>query len=275
MKSSTPESMKFKRLQRRLKVNRCVAAGLLELLWIATSKNAPQGDIGRFSNEEIAIECDWEGDHDQLVAALVDCGWLDEHDQCRLVVHDWADHCPHHVANNLKRWGKDFIVPSDHAKERPKEFTKDDPKEHPKERPKDIPSKPSLAEPSVTKPDLAQSSQAKIAAARAADGCLDFASLEGTGKISDAATRLAKAVDKRRIAGVDSAWIWSHAAVGELLKPGFISEVSSKILDRQIAKPKAYVEKALRDECDAVGVPLPQALLQVPEKPIRREVASA
>ncbi|MEO2014043.1 MAG: hypothetical protein ABGZ53_06695, partial [Fuerstiella sp.] len=64
MKHSTPDSMKFKTLQRQLGVSRVVTAGTLELLWIATLNNAKRGDIGRFPNEEIAIECDWAGDPD-------------------------------------------------------------------------------------------------------------------------------------------------------------------------------------------------------------------
>ena len=73
MKASTPELMKFQKLQRRLKESRRGIIGLLEGLWIAVAKNCPRGNIGRFSNEEIAIMVDWENDADELVAALVDC----------------------------------------------------------------------------------------------------------------------------------------------------------------------------------------------------------
>lgn len=260
--------MKFKRLQRRLKTGRKETVGLLELLWLATAKNAPQGDIGRFCNEDIAIECDWDGDHDELVAALLDCGWLDPHDECRLVVHDWADHAPNHIASNLKRWGRAFIVPSEH----PREFTKDDPKEPPKDITPSL-AKPSQAEPSVTKPEPNLAKQS-LAAASAADGLLNFSLLEGTGRVGEAASKLAGAIGKRRIAGVDADWIWAHAAVGELLKPGFIADVSAKVLERQISKPKSYIEKALREECEAVGVSLGTALQSAPDRPSRREAAS-
>lgn len=270
MKSSTPDCMKFKRLQRRLKTCRKETVGLLELLWLATAKNAPQGDIGRFCNEDIAIECDWDGDHDELVAALLDCGWLDPHDECRLVVHDWADHAPNHIANNLKRWGKCFVVPKEHPKEPTAEHPMDDPTEDPRGR---AIAKPSQAEPSVTKPEpsLAKPS---LAAARAADGELDFSPLEGTGRVSQAAASLSKALAKRSINGVDGDWIWTHCAVGELLKPGFIADAAAKVLERGITKPKAYIEKALREECEAVGIHLGTALLQVPERP-RKEPANA
>lgn len=87
-----------------------VTVGTLELLWIATQKNAKRGDIGRFTNEEIAIECDWEGEPDELVEALIDSGWLDRCSVHRLVVHDWSDHCPTWVVGNLKSQKVDFAI---------------------------------------------------------------------------------------------------------------------------------------------------------------------
>jgi len=109
MKSSTPDLLKFKRLQRRLGVSVPCVCGLLELLWISTSKNAPQGDIGRFTNEEIAIGCYWDGDPDLLVESLLECGWLDSSEEHRLVVHDWAEHCPAWVKGNLASQKKEFV----------------------------------------------------------------------------------------------------------------------------------------------------------------------
>lgn len=89
--------MKFKKLQRRLGVSRKEVVGVLELLWIATQTNARRGDIGRYTNEEIAIECDWEGDPDLLIESLMESGWLDPCKRHRLVVHDWQDHAPRYV----------------------------------------------------------------------------------------------------------------------------------------------------------------------------------
>jgi hypothetical protein len=94
MKAGTTELMKFKRLLRRLRISRPQCVGHLELLWYGTSRNCPAGDIGRFTNEEIAVLVDWEGDPDELVNSLVETGWLDESPTHRLVVHDWADHAP-------------------------------------------------------------------------------------------------------------------------------------------------------------------------------------
>lgn len=102
MKHGTPDLLKFKRLQRALGESTRGTVGLLELLWIATIKNAPQGNIGKFEDEEIAILCDWPGEPEQLIAALVSTGWVDEHPEERLVIHDWAFHAPDFVKANLK-----------------------------------------------------------------------------------------------------------------------------------------------------------------------------
>ena len=102
--------MKFRKLQRRLGTTRLITVGTLELLWIATQKNSPQGDIGRFTDEEIAIECEWDGDPAVLVNALVDCGWLDRCQERRLVVHDWQEHAPSWVKRQLGRHKRDFVT---------------------------------------------------------------------------------------------------------------------------------------------------------------------
>ena len=108
LKHTTPQLMKFMRLQRRLGETKRSTVGLLELLWIETIKQCPEGDIGRFANEEIAILLDWQGDGDELVDALVETGWLDRHESHRLVVHDWHDHAPNFLRGNLTRAGKSF-----------------------------------------------------------------------------------------------------------------------------------------------------------------------
>ncbi|MBN1851106.1 MAG: hypothetical protein JW829_00220, partial [Pirellulales bacterium] len=61
MKQGTLDKLKFQKLQRRLKESTRGTVGLLEMLWLGTATNCPEGDIGRFTNEEIAIICDWDG----------------------------------------------------------------------------------------------------------------------------------------------------------------------------------------------------------------------
>jgi len=111
VKHSTPDSMKFKKLQRLLGCSKRETAGVLELLWIATQNNAKRGDIGKFENLEIAIECDWDGDPDEFVESLVVCGWLDRCSTHRLVVHDWSQHAPRYIHAWIKSQNTTFATP--------------------------------------------------------------------------------------------------------------------------------------------------------------------
>lgn len=110
MKHQTPDSIKFKRLVRRLGIPAYQVIGILEALWITTQKNAPRGDIGKFDNEAIAIEIGWEKDPEDLIATLVDVGWLDECNENRLVVHDWEDNAPGWVRRLLARLKQSFVT---------------------------------------------------------------------------------------------------------------------------------------------------------------------
>lgn len=164
MKANTPELTKFKRLMRRLGESRRGVIGLLEGLWLAVAKDCPLGDVGRFDNEEIAIMCDWEHDPEDLVRALVDCGWLDECPRHRLVVHDWADHCPQYVKGNVRRYGKRFAstlvgTESDAGDDAPKEAPRDAPIGG---SPGDTPSKPSQAKPNQAKPSQANAPRSSV-----------------------------------------------------------------------------------------------------------------
>ena len=167
MKNGTTDLLKFKRLQRRLKESTRGLVGLLEMLWMGTAKNCPRGNIGRFSNEDIAVLCEWDGDHDELVAALVECRWLDVHSEYRLVVHDWATHCPNWVKGNARHHGG--LIGELTAPEQPRATPKDEPRDNPKDEPQDNPSShpsrvqilPSQAKPSLVQSSLAKSSQAK------------------------------------------------------------------------------------------------------------------
>jgi len=157
MKASTPELMKFQKLMRKLKESRRGTIGLLEGLWLAVAKNCPQGDIGRFTNEEIAIMVDWEGDPDHLVNALVECRWLDACRLNRLVVHDWDEHCPTYVKGNLVKSNKAIMKPNN-----PSTLVGQDPpigtsSEEPPigTSSEDMPTYPNLTKPSQAKPNQA------------------------------------------------------------------------------------------------------------------------
>ena len=109
MKHETPHLLKFKKLQRRLGLRSWEAKGLLQSVWDFVGDNCPRGDVGRFSNEDIAFGIDFEGDFDPVIEALVETGWLEESEEHRLIIHDWKDHCEDRIKKRLQRAGMDFV----------------------------------------------------------------------------------------------------------------------------------------------------------------------
>ena len=94
---------KIKRLCRRMQIPRWKAVGLLESIWILTELQAPAGDIGRLSDEDIAVGIEYEEDEKKLIENLVETGWLDRHPKHRLLIHDWPDHCSQAIHMKLAR----------------------------------------------------------------------------------------------------------------------------------------------------------------------------
>jgi len=109
VKSGTLHHIKMKRLKRLLRIPLFQTAGVLVSLWSTTADNAPDGGIGKLTDEEIATEIEWEGDPTALIEALVDAGWLDRDgetlrgERCRLTIHDWKDHCPDYIKERLRK----------------------------------------------------------------------------------------------------------------------------------------------------------------------------
>jgi len=86
--------------------------GLLLGLWHLAGTNFPRGDVGRLSNEELAVamDCPPEIDPDQLVEVLVKRRLLDALPQSegRLYVHDWHEHCDDYTRQKLRNRGQVF-----------------------------------------------------------------------------------------------------------------------------------------------------------------------
>jgi hypothetical protein len=110
MKLDALEHPKTYELMSVLKLKRPHAIGHLELLWAFVGKNAPQGNIGKWSNGAIARACEWDGDADEFVNALVAARLLDVDETHRLLVHDWHEHAPGWVRAKVK--DKGFIQPT-------------------------------------------------------------------------------------------------------------------------------------------------------------------
>jgi hypothetical protein len=79
-----------------------IARGVLEGLWHLAGQHAPDGDLSRFSPDEIAGFIGWDEDASELLAVLVETRWLDRIGD-RVVVHDWSDHADGSVHKKLAR----------------------------------------------------------------------------------------------------------------------------------------------------------------------------
>lgn len=75
------------RLAAELGLNRWEALGRLDCLYWWTARYAPSGDLAPFSDAEIAAACDWTGEPDQLVMALLEAGVL----TADATIADWYD----------------------------------------------------------------------------------------------------------------------------------------------------------------------------------------
>jgi hypothetical protein len=92
MKRGAPDNPKLKRLAAILQRPRYQIVGIMESIWHFCAYYAKRGDIGKWSNAEIAAAIEWDGDAEMLVNALIDTRLLDENNEFRLLVHDWHEH---------------------------------------------------------------------------------------------------------------------------------------------------------------------------------------
>lgn len=84
--------------------DRAEALGIVEALCNHVApRSAPQGDIGKLADVEIATACCSAREASLLVASLVAAGWLDPHPTYRLLIHDWEDHADEAVRKWLLR----------------------------------------------------------------------------------------------------------------------------------------------------------------------------
>jgi len=112
MKRTALDNPKIDALCHALNVQRWGAIGILESLWHFTAKHAVQGDIGRWSDRDLARFVGWTRGDSRLIAGLLATKWLDSDPIHRLLVHDWAEHCDQSVRKTLVNRGLAFAVPN-------------------------------------------------------------------------------------------------------------------------------------------------------------------
>jgi hypothetical protein len=109
MKREAIGCSKMKRLCRYLDIPQWQAVGILESIWFVTARETPAGNIGKLSDEDIALAIDYRADETKLIEALVKSGWLDRHPIFRLIIHDWWDHADDAVHMRMAR-GKRYFA---------------------------------------------------------------------------------------------------------------------------------------------------------------------
>ncbi len=107
MKRGTELKLKFRELKQALGLPIWQVKGILQALWDFVGENAIHGDVGRFSDEQIAVGIEYAGDAQNLMRILRETRWLDAHPTHRLVVHDWHEHCEDRVKKWVEREARD------------------------------------------------------------------------------------------------------------------------------------------------------------------------
>lgn len=108
MKRGTTEHPKMLLLASILGLQKWGAVGIMESVWHFTAKYAPQGDIGKYTREMIAVGIGWTDEPDKLIDAMLVAKWLDLSGQGVLLVHDWSDHSDDYANKYLLRHGMKY-----------------------------------------------------------------------------------------------------------------------------------------------------------------------
>lgn len=94
---------KTKRLARELKVTVAAAVGHLHFLWWWAVEFAPDGDLTKFDDYEIADAIGYNGkDPSKARAALISAGFLDNSECGALTIHDWHEYARRTLAQREK-----------------------------------------------------------------------------------------------------------------------------------------------------------------------------
>jgi hypothetical protein len=82
---------KRKKLERNL--GKLATSHLIDL-WLNAAMNHPSGILDGMTEEDIALDANWDGDEYVFVTALIDVGFIDVDDNRVYSLHDWEKHQP-------------------------------------------------------------------------------------------------------------------------------------------------------------------------------------
>lgn len=252
---NTPTHPKFRKLQKRLSLPLFQVVGVLESLWHLTVQCADNGDLSRFSPEDICDFMGWLGNPDELIDALVECRWLDRVDG-GLFVHDWLDHAPTYVKDRHRKResrAKDrhadspagFGVPDYPASPEP---VQDSPGQSATISPSPGMSHPT--QPNRTGPNQSQPSQTNSIIDRSIDWKDRWSKVpnEFFERVRESAVSLSRASKS-----IDRDFIWQACWVGTELGRDQLLEAIERIRTKDARKPQPYLGKVLVTICENHG----------------------
>jgi hypothetical protein len=83
---------KVKKLSRLLKISKHEAIGYLVFLWSWCLEFAQDGNITKYEIEDISDGCEWEGEPEDLISALIDCKLIIKTEKNELLINDWSEY---------------------------------------------------------------------------------------------------------------------------------------------------------------------------------------
>ena len=98
---SLPSHPKTKRMCRLLKVTPVVAVGHLHFFWWWAMNHAQDGLLDKYSSDDIADACSWDGDSELFFNALVQSGFVERTNDSHYI-HDWFDYAGKLIALRQK-----------------------------------------------------------------------------------------------------------------------------------------------------------------------------
>jgi hypothetical protein len=279
MMHNAPETLKFKRLVRRLRKEigdgpvaaETVVAGLLERMWHIAIRDPElqDGAIGRkLTPEDLAELVGWLRDPQILFDALMVERWIDASQSAVFVIHDWDVHKPNFlkgVAARRLRRNELGEQPSMQLDSEPSNELSNklgaDPSIEPTNDTKHNTTQPNQTQPNPTKQfsNSAAASLPPVAAAK-----FDFSRLEDNPDQRELARLAAERLHKVAGKVLTREFIWSVAWISEAAVRGFCTEMHDKIRAGNVKNFRRYIERALDGELSKLGVSFAQCVEFVP-----------
>lgn len=95
------------RLAAKLGISPLEALAYIHLWFSHIAEYASHGDLTGFENKELALACEWSGDPDAFIGALMDVGFIENgrggKAGSRLIAHDWYKENGRFIKENEKR----------------------------------------------------------------------------------------------------------------------------------------------------------------------------